>query len=61
MASEAHIESSASVALELRKADFESERQHLAGGADLSRFETRLIKWPIATQLAVICCLLRSP
>lgn len=60
MASEANIESQVAVALEKRISTVETERRHLAAKADLSGLETRLIKWLIATQLAVIGFLLST-
>ena len=60
MASEANIESQVAVALEKRVSTIETDRQHHASRADLSQLETRLIKWLIATQLAVIGFLLST-
>ena len=60
MASEAKIDSQVAVSLEKRVATIETERQHLATKDDLSQMETRLIKWMIATQLAVIGFLLST-
>lgn len=54
MASEANIESQVAIAHERRISTIEAEREHLATRDDLSQLETRLIKWLIATQLAVI-------
>ena len=58
MASEANIERQVAVALEKRISTIETERQNLATRADLSQLETRLIKWLIATELAIIGFLL---
>lgn len=60
MASEANIESQVAVALEKRISSIETERKHLATKADMSGLETRMIKWLIATQLAVIGFLLST-
>ena len=60
MASEANIESQVSVALDKRISTIETERKHLATKADMSGLETRMIKWLIATQLAVIGFLLST-
>lgn len=60
MASEAKIDSQVAVAYEKRMATIEIERKHFATKDDLSKMETRLIKWLIATQLAVIGFLLST-
>lgn len=60
MASEANIESHVTVALEKRISTIETGRKHLATKADMSGLETRMIKWLIATQLAVIGFLLST-
>ena len=60
MASEANMESQAAVAFERRLSTIETERQNLATNHDLSQLETRLIKWLVATQLAVIGFLLST-
>ena len=60
MASEANIESQVAVALETRISTIETERKHLATKAVMSGLETRMIKWLIATQLAVIGFLLST-
>ncbi|MCY3797521.1 MAG: hypothetical protein OXI30_05535 [Chloroflexota bacterium] len=60
MASEANIESQVTVALDKRISTIETERKHLATKADMSGLETRMIKWLIATQLAVIGFLLST-
>lgn len=60
MASEANIESQVVIAHETRIATIEAERQHLARKDDLSQLGTRLIKWLIATQLAIIGFLLST-
>lgn len=60
MASEARIESQIAVSLEQRVATIETERKHLAAKDDLSQMETRLVKWMIATQLAMIAVLLNT-
>lgn len=60
MASEANFENQVAVAFENRVATIEAERRHLAAKDDLSNLETRLVKWLIATQLAVIGFLLST-
>lgn len=60
MASEAKIDSQVAVAFERRMTKVETERKHFATKDDLSKMETRLIKWLIATQLAVIGFLLST-
>lgn len=60
MASEANIDNQVAIALERRVTTIETERQHHATKEDLSQLETRLIKWLIATQLAVIGFLLST-
>ena len=60
MASEAKIDSQVAVSFEQRVATIETERKHFAIKDDLSQMETRLIKWMIATQLAVIGFLLST-
>ena len=60
MASEANMESQVAVAFEKRISAIETERQNLATNNDLSQLETRLIKWLVATQLAVIGFLLST-
>ena len=60
MASEANIESQVAVSLEQRVTTIETEQRHIATKDDLSQLETRLIKWLIATQLAVIGFLLST-
>ena len=60
MASEAKIDSQLAVSLEQLVAILETERKHLATKHDLSQMETRLVKWMIATQLAVIGFLLSA-
>ena len=60
MASEANIESHVAVALEKRISTIETGRKHLAAKADMSGLETRLIKWLITAQLAVIGFLLST-
>ena len=60
MASEANMESQAAVAFERRLSTIETERQNLATNQDLPQLETRLIKWLVATQLAVIGFLLST-
>ncbi|MYD08945.1 MAG: hypothetical protein F4X02_02780 [Chloroflexi bacterium] len=60
MASQANLESQLAVAYEKRVATLESERRHLAAKDDLSKLETRLVKWLVATQLAVIGFLLST-
>ena len=60
MASEAKIESPVAVSLEQRVTTIETEREFLATKDDLSQMETRLIKWMVATQLAVIGFLLST-
>ncbi|MCY3866604.1 MAG: hypothetical protein OXG68_14300 [Chloroflexi bacterium] len=60
MASEANIESQVAISHEMRISTIEAERQHLATRDDLSQLETRIIKWLVATQLAVIGSLLST-
>ena len=60
MASEANIESQVAVALDKRISTIETERQQFATKDDLSQMETRLTKWLIATQLAVVGFLLST-
>ena len=60
MATEANIESQVAVALDKRISTIETDRQNLASNNDLSQLETRLIKWIVATQLAVIGFLLST-
>ncbi|MCY3977121.1 MAG: hypothetical protein OXG23_03385 [Chloroflexi bacterium] len=60
MASEVNIESQVTVALDKRISTIETERKHLATKTDMSGLETRMIKWLIATQLAVIGFLLST-
>lgn len=60
MASQANFENQIAVALEKRVATIETERRHLAAKDDLSKLETRLVKWLVATQLAVIGFLLST-
>ncbi len=60
MASVANMESQVAVALEKRLSTIVMERQNLATNNDLSQLETRLIKWLVATQLAVIGFLLST-
>lgn len=60
MASEANIESQVAVSLDKRISTIETERGRLAARHDLSQLETRLIKWLVATQLAVTGFLLST-
>ena len=60
LATEANIESQVAVALDKRISTIETDRQNLASNNDLSQLETRLIKWLVATQLAVIGFLLST-
>lgn len=60
MASEANVENQVALAMEKRVSTIETERQYLATKDDLSQLETRLIKWLVATQLAVIGFLLST-
>ncbi len=60
MASEANIESLVAVSLEQRVTTIETERKFLATMDDFSHLETRLIKWLVGTQLAVIGFLLST-
>ena len=52
-AGEANLESQEAVAHERRLSTIETERHDFATKNDLSQLETRLIKWLVATQLAV--------
>ncbi len=60
MASEANIDNQVAIALEKRVTTIETERKRHATKEDVSQLETRLIKWLIATQLAVIGFLLST-
>lgn len=60
MASQANFENQIAVVFEKRVAAIETERMHLAAKDDLSKLETRLVKWLIDTQLAVIGFLLST-
>lgn len=60
MSSEANMDSQVAVAFERRLSTIETARQNLATNNDLSQLETRLIKWLVATQLAVIGFLLST-
>lgn len=60
MSSEANMDSQVAVAFERRLSTIETARQNLATNNDLSQLETRLIKWLVATQLAVIGFLLNT-
>lgn len=60
IASEANIDNQVAIALEKRVTTIETERKRHATKEDVSQLETRLIKWLIATQLAVIGFLLST-
>ena len=57
---EANMESPAFVALDRRVTNLENEQSSNATKADLAQLETRLVKWMIATQRAVIGFLLST-
>lgn len=57
---EANMENPAFVALDRCVTNLENEQTNIPYRADLAQLETRLVKWMIATQLAVIGFLLSA-